>query len=136
MTARVAGGISRGSIGPIFAAALLRALGLEGDEMARGDVSQTVGLRRHVVEWIRLTKEARMSEDRTLDVETAVVGAGLAGLAAATVAAGEGVSVALLDVRSAGGRAGVINVTAMCSTKDHTRCIARVRGRPCSAGLV
>jgi phytoene dehydrogenase-like protein len=46
-----------------------------------------------------------MSDDRIVDVEVAVVGAGLAGLAAATVAAGEGVSVALLDVRSAGGRA-------------------------------
>ncbi len=46
-----------------------------------------------------------MGDDRILDVEVAVVGAGLAGLAAASVAAGEGVSVALLDVRSAGGRA-------------------------------
>ncbi len=46
-----------------------------------------------------------MSDERTLDVETAVVGAGLAGLAAATVAAREGVSVALVDVRSPGGRA-------------------------------
>ncbi len=46
-----------------------------------------------------------MSDDRILDVDTAVVGAGLAGLVAATVAAREGVCVALVDVRSAGGRA-------------------------------
>jgi len=46
-----------------------------------------------------------MSDDGNLGVEVAVVGAGLAGLAAATVAARQGISVALLDVRSAGGRA-------------------------------
>lgn len=46
-----------------------------------------------------------MGNDLTLDVDVAVVGAGLAGLVAATVAARVGVSVALLDVRSAGGRA-------------------------------
>ncbi len=46
-----------------------------------------------------------MSDGENLGVEVAVVGAGLAGLAAATVAARQGISVALLDVRSAGGRA-------------------------------
>ena len=46
-----------------------------------------------------------MSDDGNLGVEVAVIGAGLAGLAAATVAARQGISVALLDVRSAGGRA-------------------------------
>jgi phytoene dehydrogenase-like protein len=51
------------------------------------------------------TKEPRMSEDRILEAEVTVVGAGLAGLAAATVAARQGCSVALLDVRSPGGRA-------------------------------
>lgn len=40
-----------------------------------------------------------------LDVEVAVVGAGLAGLAAATVAARAGASVVVYDVRRAGGRA-------------------------------
>ncbi|MDA8039113.1 MAG: FAD-dependent oxidoreductase [Actinomycetota bacterium] len=40
-----------------------------------------------------------------LDVEVAVVGAGLAGLAAATVAARAGASVVVYDVRCAGGRA-------------------------------
>jgi phytoene dehydrogenase-like protein len=68
-------------------------------------VSQTVGLWRLVVEKQNTAKETRMSDDGILDVGTAVVGAGLAGLAAATAAAEEGVSVALLDVRSAGGRA-------------------------------
>ena len=46
-----------------------------------------------------------MDDEEILDVEVVVVGAGLAGLAAALVAARESVSVALLDVRSAGGRA-------------------------------
>jgi 2-polyprenyl-6-methoxyphenol hydroxylase-like FAD-dependent oxidoreductase len=46
-----------------------------------------------------------MGDDRIIEVDTAVVGAGLAGLAAAAAAAGEGASVALLDVRSPGGRA-------------------------------
>jgi len=46
-----------------------------------------------------------MGDDRTIDAEVAVVGAGLAGLAAATVAARAGASVVLLDVRTAGGRA-------------------------------
>lgn len=46
-----------------------------------------------------------MGDDKAVDVDVAVVGAGLAGLTAAAVAAREGASVALLDVRSAGGRA-------------------------------
>lgn len=46
-----------------------------------------------------------MNEDSALDVEVAVVGAGLAGLTAATVAARAGASVLVLDVRSQGGRA-------------------------------
>lgn len=46
-----------------------------------------------------------MNDARTLTAEVAVVGAGLAGLAAATVAARAGASVVQLDVRSPGGRA-------------------------------
>lgn len=46
-----------------------------------------------------------MSDDGNLEIEVGVVGAGLAGLAAATAAARAGASVALLDARSEGGRA-------------------------------
>lgn len=46
-----------------------------------------------------------MKDDKNLDVDVAVVGAGLAGLTAATFAARAGSSVILFDVRSAGGRA-------------------------------
>lgn len=46
-----------------------------------------------------------MGNGGTLNVEVAVVGAGLAGLTAATVAARAGASVALFDIRSPGGRA-------------------------------
>ena len=46
-----------------------------------------------------------MGEASIIDVEVAVVGAGLSGLTAATVAGRLGASVMLLDVRSAGGRA-------------------------------
>ncbi len=46
-----------------------------------------------------------MGDGTNLDVEIVVVGAGLAGLTAATVAARRGSSVAVLDLRSVGGRA-------------------------------